>query len=72
MLNQISLTQYYHGRQWATKVVIILLPLFRVMAIITKIADIRVKMHMSELEISGGIEDNSKIIFLIYQQKHML
>ena len=26
----------------------------------------------SELQIKGGIEDNSKIIFLISQQKHML
>ena len=25
-----------------------------------------------ELQIRGGIEDNSKIIFLISQQKHML
>ena len=26
----------------------------------------------AELQIRGGIEDNSKIIFLISQQKHML
>ena len=26
----------------------------------------------SELQIIGGIEDNSKIIFLIFQRKHML
>ena len=28
--------------------------------------------NFSELQIKGGIEDNSKIIFLISQQKHML
>ena len=27
---------------------------------------------VSELQIRGGIEDNSKIIYLISQQKHML
>ena len=27
---------------------------------------------ISELQISGGIKDNSKIIFLISQQKHIL
>ena len=27
---------------------------------------------LSELQIRGGIEDNSKIIFLISQQKHIL
>ena len=27
---------------------------------------------LSELQISWGIEDNSKIIFLISQQKHLL
>ena len=29
-------------------------------------------MYASELQIGGGIEDNSEIIFLIPQQKHML
>ena len=28
--------------------------------------------YVSELQISEGIEDNSKIIFLISQRKHML
>ena len=27
---------------------------------------------VSELQIRGGIEDNSKIYFLIFQRKHML
>ena len=27
---------------------------------------------VTELQIRGGIKDNSKIIFLIYQEKHML
>ena len=31
-----------------------------------------IKYHKSEFQIGGGIEDNSKIIFLISQQKHML
>ena len=30
------------------------------------------RMYFTELQIRGGTEDNSKIIFLISQQKHML
>ena len=30
------------------------------------------ELILPELQIRGGIEDNSKIIFLISQQKHML
>ena len=32
----------------------------------------RDKKHCPELQIRGSIEDNSKIIFLISQRKHML
>ena len=28
--------------------------------------------QLSEIQMRGGIEDNSKIIFLLSQQKHML
>ena len=34
--------------------------------------DYHTKGRRSELQISGGTEDNSKIIFLISEQKHML
>ena len=33
---------------------------------------VEILMVSQELQIRGGIEDNPKIIFLIFQQKHML
>ena len=34
--------------------------------------DVDIRLNFTELQIRGGIGDNSKIIFLISQRKHML
>ena len=44
------------------------------LALIAELVELMTLIPVSspELQISGSYEDNSKIIFLIFQQKHML